>query len=121
VSPLPLVTDTPRPHRRVEARSPRVCEHCGADFTPRRSDARMCSNRCRHAHWRARRLHYALITWSPSRTGRLDARWTFHPSRAAALWVAPSDQPYTIVDGAIPLRPHPTIDEILATRFLQCP
>jgi hypothetical protein len=40
----------PRPH--VE-HQPRACERCGESFTPRRSDGRFCSGRCRVAHHRA--------------------------------------------------------------------
>jgi hypothetical protein len=43
----PSVTDSP---------APRPCEVCGEDFTPkRRSNARVCSNRCRQAGFRKRR------------------------------------------------------------------
>jgi hypothetical protein len=39
-----------RPH--VE-HQPRACEQCGSTYTPRRSDSRFCSGRCRVAHHRA--------------------------------------------------------------------
>ena len=31
-----------------------LCVHCGGSFTPSRSDARFCSNRCRQAAYRRR-------------------------------------------------------------------
>jgi hypothetical protein len=41
----------PPEERRLEtdrtATGPRLCEGCGADLTPRRPQARWCSNRCR--------------------------------------------------------------------------
>ncbi|HUO37771.1 MAG TPA: hypothetical protein VMU34_08005 [Mycobacterium sp.] len=99
----PVVTDT------------RTCEHCGTAFA-RRSDARFCCDRCRHAHWRARRLHWALITWSPR--GQHHAAWTYHPTRSAALWLAPTDQPFTVIDTNVEVRPHPSVAELLWTRYV---
>lgn len=37
----------PPPSRRAVVHLPRPCEMCGEAFTPRRSDARFCSGRCR--------------------------------------------------------------------------
>jgi len=42
-----------RPRTHVE-HEPRACEHCGEEFTPKRSDARFCSVRCRVAAHRGK-------------------------------------------------------------------
>jgi hypothetical protein len=45
-------------HRRARPRTavkPRQCAVCGKTFTPRRSDARMCSGTCRQARYRRQR------------------------------------------------------------------
>ena len=42
-----------RQKRAEAAREPLACENCGEPFTPRRSDARYCSTRCRVAAHRA--------------------------------------------------------------------
>lgn len=43
----------PRQKPRVQ-HDPMPCAHCGEDFTPKRSDARYCSGKCRVAAHRAR-------------------------------------------------------------------
>jgi hypothetical protein len=45
----------PRPH---VSHDPKACPQCGQPFTPKRSDARFCSVRCRVAHHR--RSSYAM-------------------------------------------------------------
>ncbi len=36
---------------------PRVCERCGTEFVPKRSDARFCTKRCKQAAMSNRRYH----------------------------------------------------------------
>ncbi len=37
---------------RLECRKDKVCESCGKTFTPKRSDAKYCSNACRQRAYR---------------------------------------------------------------------
>jgi hypothetical protein len=46
----------------------------------------------------------------------MTAHWTFHATRAAALAVAPLGRPFTVVNAAVPVRPHPSPVEYLHTR-----
>ena len=105
-----------RAHRRGGFPHEQTCLLCNARFTPRRAGDQClyCSHRCRTAAYRAPK-NWALITWA----GQLHAEWTFHPFRAAALAAAPRDEPFTVVDTAIPVTPHPPVPEFLRSRFIE--
>jgi hypothetical protein len=59
------------------------------------------------------------VWWTPDRN--LDARWSFHLTRAAALAAAPTDRPFSVVDiTRRPDRRMPFIDALLArTRVVE--
>lgn len=60
-------------------------------------------------------MHIALITW----TRYQRARWTFYPSRSAAMAAAPEDGPWSIADIATQPRVRfPSVVELLKrTRY----
>jgi hypothetical protein len=62
--------DDPEPPRVTDRPSARPCEVCGEDFTPRRrSNARICSNRCRQmAHRRRSRQRLSVTPERPRLT-----------------------------------------------------
>jgi hypothetical protein len=46
-----------RKQKRTNARTERICPACGSPFTPRRTDATTCSNKCRQSLFRTRKLN----------------------------------------------------------------
>lgn len=71
----------------MNAADSRKCAHCGKSFTPRRSDARYCSNICR---WAGNRANRAVRTDTVRITPRTGA-----PTDMPGLltWEPPSDAP----------------------------
>ena len=102
--------------RRARLRGGRRCARCKWQFTPARADARYCSHRCRTIAYRTRHWTWSLITWDNS---HLSAQFRYFPTRREAVDAAPPDAPWTVVDVAIPVTPHPPVLEFLRSRLIE--
>lgn len=102
-----------RVHRRIEHRLPRRCARCNWWFTPAQShpNYRYCSHRCRTLAYRRRQAHWALITWDGE--GEYHAHFRYFATPAEAHAAAPADEPFTVIDAAMPAKPSMTVEALI--------